>query len=56
MILDDILSGLDPTTEQTLFSALFEPEGICRQQGITVILATNAGWSPLSLSPHSRTS
>lgn len=44
MILDDILSGLDPTTEQTLFDALFEPEGICRQQGITVILATNAGW------------
>lgn len=47
MILDDILSGLDPTTEQTIFNALFEPEGICRRQGITVVLATNAGWFSL---------
>ena len=45
MILDDILSGLDPTTEQNLFNTLFESEGICRRQGITVVFATNAGWS-----------
>lgn len=54
MILDDILSGLDPTTEQTLFNALFGPEGICRRQGITVVLATNAGWFSLSFPPFSR--
>ncbi|KAI9848831.1 MAG: hypothetical protein M1837_006347 [Sclerophora amabilis] len=42
VILDDVLSGLDPTTEENLFSDLFGPQGLFKQQGTTVILATNA--------------
>jgi ATP-binding cassette, subfamily C (CFTR/MRP), member 1 len=41
-ILDDVLSGLDATTEMHVFSSLFGPQGILRNRGTTV-LATNAG-------------
>ena len=46
VILDDVLSGLDAATEEEVFQAVLGPEGILRQQGATVVLATNAGKFP----------
>lgn len=43
MIFDDILSGLDKTTEQLLFQRVFGEQGLLRKLGVTVILATYAG-------------
>jgi ABC-type multidrug transport system fused ATPase/permease subunit len=43
MIFDDILSGLDSTTEQLLFQRLFSEQGLLRKLGITTVLATHAG-------------
>ena len=43
VILDDILSGLDAATEEEVFASILGPKGLLRQQGTTVILATNAG-------------
>ncbi|KAK1754461.1 P-loop containing nucleoside triphosphate hydrolase protein [Echria macrotheca] len=42
VVMDDVLSGLDATTEKTVFSSLFGRQGLLTQHGITVILATNA--------------
>lgn len=42
MLLDDIFSGLDPVTEETIFQSLLGADGILRQESITVILATHA--------------
>lgn len=42
MLLDDIFSGLDPVTEETIFQSLLGVNGILRQESITVILATHA--------------
>lgn len=41
IILDDVLSGLDPTTEDHVFNALLGVDGIWRKSGATVILTTN---------------
>ncbi|KAG9235150.1 hypothetical protein BJ875DRAFT_495249 [Amylocarpus encephaloides] len=41
VILDDVLSGLDPTTEDHVFNSLLGSEGIWRASGATVILTTN---------------
>lgn len=42
MIFDDILSGLDQTTEQLLFQRIFSEQGLLKKLGVTVILATHA--------------
>ena len=42
-MLDDILSGLDAATEEEVFASILGTKGLLRQQGTTVILATNAG-------------
>lgn len=42
MLLDDIFSGLDPVTEETIFQSLLGVNGILREESITVILATHA--------------
>lgn len=43
LILDDILSALDRSTAQLIFSRLFAPDGLLKRQGRTVVLATHAG-------------
>ncbi|PYI08342.1 P-loop containing nucleoside triphosphate hydrolase protein [Aspergillus sclerotiicarbonarius CBS 121057] len=42
IVLDDILSGLDATTEKYIFSALFGRHGLLALHGVTVILASHA--------------
>ncbi|KAL1795382.1 hypothetical protein ACET3X_007198 [Alternaria dauci] len=42
VIVDDILSGLDSTTEKLVFSRVFGPEGLLRQIKSTVVLATHS--------------
>ena len=41
-IFDDVLSGLDPTTEKHVFEEVFGPRGLLRRQGTTIILSTHA--------------
>ncbi|KXH66664.1 hypothetical protein CSAL01_09388 [Colletotrichum salicis] len=42
LILDDILSGLDATTEEHVFSRVFGNAGIVRQRRITAVLCTHS--------------
>lgn len=42
LVIDDMLAGLDNTTEKLVFSRVFSRSGILRQSGATVILATHA--------------
>ncbi|KAB8230272.1 uncharacterized protein BDW43DRAFT_321569 [Aspergillus alliaceus] len=42
MILDDVFSGLDRSTEDAIFHALLGPEGLLRKMGTTVIMTTNS--------------
>jgi ATP-binding cassette subfamily C (CFTR/MRP) protein 1 len=42
ILLDDIFSGLDPITEETIFQSLLGSEGILRRELKTVILVTHA--------------
>ncbi|KAF4592615.1 ABC transporter [Ophiocordyceps camponoti-floridani] len=42
MILDDVLTGLDRSTERTILDAVFSPQGLLRQQQATVIWTTNS--------------
>lgn len=42
VVLDDVMSGLDATTEDIIFTGLLGPNGLLRKNGVTVILATNA--------------
>jgi len=42
-VIDDMLSGLDWSTEEHIWESVFGTHGIFRQQGTTVILATHAG-------------
>ncbi|RMZ69313.1 ABC transporter integral membrane type 1 [Pyrenophora seminiperda CCB06] len=42
VILDDVMSGLDATTEEIIFTTLLGPDGLLRKNGTTVIFATNA--------------
>lgn len=42
-VIDDMLSGLDQTTEEVVWNNVFGPQGIFRQHKITVILAAHSG-------------
>ena len=42
VVIDDALSGLDATTSQNVFEALFGRTGLCKAHGMTVVLATHA--------------
>ncbi|KAK1595328.1 P-loop containing nucleoside triphosphate hydrolase protein [Colletotrichum navitas] len=42
LILDDILSGLDATTEDYVFRRVFGNDGIIRQRGVTAVLCTHS--------------
>jgi ABC-type transporter Mla maintaining outer membrane lipid asymmetry ATPase subunit MlaF len=53
VILDDVLSGLDTTTENHVFHSLLGPEGLFRTLQATVILVSSSSMSfPASLSHH----
>ncbi|TVY60887.1 ABC transporter FUM19 [Lachnellula suecica] len=41
-VIDDMLSGLDRSTEEFIWTNVFGPRGLFRQHGVTVILATHA--------------
>lgn len=41
VILDDVFSGLDSTTEDHIFNALLGAEGIWRKSGTTIVATTN---------------
>lgn len=43
MILDDVLTGLDRSTERHVLDAVFGPDGLLKMFNSTVILATNSG-------------
>jgi ATP-binding cassette, subfamily C (CFTR/MRP), member 1 len=43
VILDDVFSGMDATTEHLVFNRLLGSEGLLRTNGTTVIIATHAG-------------
>jgi ABC-type transport system involved in cytochrome bd biosynthesis fused ATPase/permease subunit len=43
IFLDDVMSGLDASTEDILFNNLFGEKGLLRASGTTVVFATNAG-------------
>lgn len=42
-MLDDVLTGLDRTTEAAVLDAVFKEDGILKNIGSTVVLATNSG-------------
>ncbi|OQD90867.1 hypothetical protein PENANT_c001G04474 [Penicillium antarcticum] len=42
LLLDDVFSGLDGKTEESLFHNLFGPDGLLKEGEVTVILATHA--------------
>ncbi|OHE99829.1 hypothetical protein CORC01_04965 [Colletotrichum orchidophilum] len=41
LLLDDVFSGLDNSTSKAVFRRLLGPDGLLRQAGVTVFLATN---------------
>ena len=43
VLLDDVLSGLDSLTEETLFKRVIGRNGLLRGVGATVVLATHSG-------------
>lgn len=49
--MDDVFSGLDPVSEDRIFSRLLGKQGLLRQLGTTVILVTHAAHR-LSYSDH----
>ncbi|KAE8352698.1 P-loop containing nucleoside triphosphate hydrolase protein [Aspergillus coremiiformis] len=42
LVLDDVFSGVDSKTEQTILERLFGEEGLCRRIGTTVLMATHS--------------
>jgi ATP-binding cassette subfamily C (CFTR/MRP) protein 1 len=42
LVIDDMLAGLDNTTEKLVFDRVFGPNGLLRKSNATVILATHA--------------
>ena len=42
LVLDDILSGLDTTTEEHVFRQVFGPEGLLKRRRSTVVLCTHS--------------
>ncbi|KAF1936890.1 hypothetical protein EJ02DRAFT_459161 [Clathrospora elynae] len=51
VVLDDVMSGLDATTEDIIFTSLLGPDGLLRKNGKTIIFATN-GLHRLSSADH----
>lgn len=45
VILDDVLSGLDSKTEDSLFNNLLGPAGLLHGAGMTIVLASSDGES-----------
>lgn len=43
---DDVFSGLDKVTEQTVFNKVFGKDGLLQKNGVRIILATHAGEFP----------
>lgn len=43
VILDDVLSALDATTESHIVDNLIGPKGLFKELGTTVLLITHAG-------------
>lgn len=41
LILDDVLTGLDRTTERAVLVSVFGPDGLVKKMGTTVIMTTN---------------
>lgn len=41
MVLDDVLTGLDRSTERSILDAVFSPNGLLKQMNATVVLTTN---------------
>jgi len=50
VVIDDVLSGLDWTTEEFVWNNVFGLHGIFRQHDITVILSTHASECSRSVS------
>jgi ABC-type multidrug transport system fused ATPase/permease subunit len=48
LLLDDVLCGLDPVTEQKIVDNVFGQSGLCRKNGTTVFLATHSGKCQIS--------
>jgi len=46
IILDDVLSALDPTTERHIVQYLLGPKGLFRELGTTVLLITHSSTPP----------
>ncbi|PYH46501.1 ABC transporter [Aspergillus saccharolyticus JOP 1030-1] len=42
ILMDDALSGLDPVTDEHIFTHVLGPRGLARTQGLTVIMVTHA--------------
>uniref|UniRef100_A0A8H7NNV7 ABC transporter n=1 Tax=Bionectria ochroleuca TaxID=29856 RepID=A0A8H7NNV7_BIOOC len=42
LVLDDVLTGLDRTTEAAVLEAVFNEDGILKNTGSTIVLATNS--------------
>ncbi|MCJ1392591.1 hypothetical protein MMC18_005461 [Xylographa bjoerkii] len=51
VVLDDPLSGLDPSTEEWVIAHLFGSSGLFREMGVTVIMASNSV-QHLSIADH----
>ena len=43
VMLDDVFSGLDASTEEKIFNRLLGKQGLLRRSHVTVILETHAG-------------
>jgi len=43
LLIDDVLSGLDPITEEHIFTQLFGENGLLRGGNHTTVFATHAG-------------
>lgn len=52
VILDDVLSGLDTTTENHIFHSLLGPQGLFRALHATVILVSSSSMSPPATLTH----
>jgi ATP-binding cassette subfamily C (CFTR/MRP) protein 1 len=49
IMLDDVFSGLDADTEESIFNKVFGFTGLLREAKATVILVTHAGKSSCSI-------
>ena len=42
-VFDDVFSGLDAVTEERVFRRVFGKQGLLKQTGVSVLLATHGG-------------